>query len=294
MGAKAMAEITAVVTKGECQMTDTSRLSTGGAVTMQQAHFVPNPNGGQPPVGGPKPCPKAGDYDGPTHHILDTAIQFYHALLLMEIPFPQPHVEIEWAKTAWDLSCQFYYGTATTHNPDILKLATRAFNLDGQFKMKAHLIIVTTFGFESGASSTAQQSNRNLVTALKSNLAFVFHEFRPPLVSIYRNKGVQQVINKVLFQNKTDEGIKWPEYYQPFPIAGYALALIAVECAIDEWASRSCEQIAFTKEAYLSIYNAHIDNLEFFDKKIQMLNILPMIMKEIYNNGKLHASIPII
>ncbi|KAI9459005.1 hypothetical protein HD554DRAFT_2042002 [Boletus coccyginus] len=100
MGAKAMAEITAVVTKGECQMTDTSRLSTGCAVTMQQAHSIPNPNGGQPPVGGLKPHPKAGDYDGPTHRILDTTIQFYHALLLTEISFPQSHVEIEWTKTA--------------------------------------------------------------------------------------------------------------------------------------------------------------------------------------------------
>ncbi|KAI9573153.1 hypothetical protein HD554DRAFT_1988325, partial [Boletus coccyginus] len=111
---------------------------------------------------------------------------------------------------------------------------------------------------------------------------------------IYRNKGVQQVINEVLFQNKTDEGIKWPEYYQPFPIAGYALALTAVECAIDEWVFRSCEWIAFTEEAYLPIYNMHIDNLEFFNKKNQMLNILPTIMKEVYNNGKLHAGVPII
>jgi hypothetical protein len=53
-------------------------------------------------------------------------------------------------------------------------------------------------------------------------------EFRTPLVGIYRNKGVQQVINEVLFKTKTDEGIRWPEYYHPFSIAGYALALTAV------------------------------------------------------------------
>ncbi|KAI9453447.1 hypothetical protein HD554DRAFT_2253830 [Boletus coccyginus] len=108
----------------------------------------------------------------------------------------------------------------------------------------------------------------------------------PPLVGIYRNKGIQEVINEVLFQNKTDKGIKWLEYYQPFPIAGYALALIVIEYAIDKWASGSHKRIAFTKETYLPIYNVHIDNLEFFNKKTQMLNILPMIMKEVYNNGK--------
>ncbi|KAI9574102.1 hypothetical protein HD554DRAFT_2228419, partial [Boletus coccyginus] len=103
---------------------------------------------------------------------------------------------------------------------------------------------------------------------------------------IYRNKKVQQVINEVLFKNKTNKGIKWPEYYQLFSIAGYALTLTAVECAIDKWASGSHEQITFTEEAYMPIYNAHIDNLEFFHKSTQMLNILPMIMRWVYDNGK--------
>ena len=59
-----------------------------------------------------------------------------------------------------------------------------------------------------------------------------------------------------------------------------------VECAIDEWASGSCEWIAFTEESYLPIYNTHIDNLNFFHKKTQKLNILPMIMRRVYNDGK--------
>ena len=81
---------------------------------------------GKLPAGGPKPRPKAGDYDGPTRRILDTAIQFYHAMLLTETPFPEPHVEVEWAKSAWNLSCQ-YYGTDVEHNPNILKLASDFF-----------------------------------------------------------------------------------------------------------------------------------------------------------------------
>lgn len=37
-------------------------------------------------------------------------------------------------------------------------------------------------------------------------------------------------MNKVLFKNKNDEGVKWAKYYEPFPPVGYALALTAV-CA---------------------------------------------------------------
>jgi len=59
-----------------------------------------------------------------------------------------------------------------------------------------------------------------------------------------------------------------------------------VECAIDEWASRSCERIAFTEEAYMPVYNTHIENLNFFHKKTQKLNILLMIMRRVYDDGK--------
>ncbi|KAI9457172.1 hypothetical protein HD554DRAFT_2042413 [Boletus coccyginus] len=238
--AKVTAEIKpTVIRPGKHQVTDIPGLSVGRlrAVMPPTQSTALNHDGGKSPAGGPKPHPRAGDYNGPTCHTLDTAIEFYHAILLTEIPFPQSHVEVEWAKSAWDLSCQFYYGTDTKYNPDILKLA------------------------------------------------IPLGKFRPPLVGIYQNKGVQQVINEVLFKNKTDEGIKWPEYYQPFPIAGYALTLTV--------ASRSCERITFTEEAYMPIYNAHIDNLEFFHKSTQMLNILQMIMRRVYDNRKLHAGIPI-
>ena len=39
---------------------------------------------------------------------------------------------------------------------------------------------------------------------------------------------IQQVINEVLFKNKGDEGIKWAEYYDPFPSVAFALTLTVV------------------------------------------------------------------
>ena len=92
-------------------------LSIGGtATTLPTQSIAPNHDRGKPPAGGPKPRPKASDYDGPMRHILDTTIQFYHAILLTEIPFPEPHVEVEWAKSAWDLSCHFYGTEAATES----------------------------------------------------------------------------------------------------------------------------------------------------------------------------------
>ena len=103
-------------------MTDTS--AVGGSATMLSTQSTaPNHDEGNPLAGGAKSRPKAGDYDGPIRRILDTAIHFYHALLLTEIPFPGLHVEVQWAKSAWDLSCEFY-GSDATHNPTILKLAS--------------------------------------------------------------------------------------------------------------------------------------------------------------------------
>ncbi|KAG8221751.1 hypothetical protein J3R82DRAFT_2044, partial [Butyriboletus roseoflavus] len=94
--------------------------------------------------------------------------------------------------------------------------------------------------------------------------------------SIFQNKGVQQVINEVLFKNKFSEGIQFPEYYQLFSILGYTLALmVIVECAIDEWASGLHEHIKFTKYNCVTLYNKHVEKLENFDKKTQKAKALP-------------------
>ena len=96
-------------------------LSIGGtATTLPTQSIAPNHDRGKPPAGGPKPRPKASDYDGPMRCILDTTIQFYHAILLTEIPFPEPHVEVEWAKSAWDLSCHFYGTEAATESEHLI------------------------------------------------------------------------------------------------------------------------------------------------------------------------------
>jgi hypothetical protein len=66
--------------------------------------------------------PKAGDYDPATHRILKTAIEFYHILLLSENPFPESHVETDWANGAWDMSCQYYKCTDVKLDPVLIQL----------------------------------------------------------------------------------------------------------------------------------------------------------------------------
>ena len=45
---------------------------------------------------------------------------------------------------------------------------------------------------------------------------------------LYRNKILQKIVNAMWFANKHDEGIKYPEYFKPFPMPTLALVLTAV------------------------------------------------------------------
>ena len=45
---------------------------------------------------------------------------------------------------------------------------------------------------------------------------------------LYCNKILQKIVNAMWFANKHDEGIKYPEYFKPFPTPTLALVLTAV------------------------------------------------------------------
>ncbi|KAI6027783.1 hypothetical protein PISMIDRAFT_118422, partial [Pisolithus microcarpus 441] len=52
---------------------------------------------------------------------------------------------------------------------------------------------------------------------------------------LYTNPAIQQVINEVLFKNKSDDAIKWGKYYDPFPCVAFALALTAVGFTLSKY-----------------------------------------------------------
>ncbi|KAI6017732.1 hypothetical protein PISMIDRAFT_14852 [Pisolithus microcarpus 441] len=206
-----------------------------------------------------KGWPKAADYKLDVHTILETAIEIYCAILLMENPFPTSIQEVEWAKKAWTLAGH-HHNTKLTHDGGILKLITaRSMHIHGQFKSKAHPIVATTFGFETSAEKGVQMRNRLLVSELKQDSAFIFCVHGSSIdehTSLYTNPAIQQIINEVLFKNKSDDAIKWGKYYNPFPQVAFALTLTAIECAIDEWTLDSHEMISFKEDDYSGVFNS--------------------------------------
>ncbi|KAN0097980.1 hypothetical protein V8E55_002426, partial [Tylopilus felleus] len=230
--------------------------------------------------------PKASDYDLITRRILFTAIQFYCAYLLTKNPFPDTHNDNEWARDAWDMSCEYCQSMDINLNVDLMTLITaRATHLRGQFISKARVIIQTSYGFEMGDATAVREHNQNLVTELKSESAFTCR-LHPHHAGIYRHKAIQQIINEILFSTKADDGIKWAEYYNPFPSVAFALTLTTIKCAIDEWASGRREMIPFKEDQYKGCYTHHLETLEYFHQQTHQMDILLKIQQQVFNNGR--------
>ncbi|KAI5990446.1 hypothetical protein EDD15DRAFT_2369863 [Pisolithus albus] len=254
--------------------------------------------------------PKAADYDSDVRAVLETAIEIYCAILLTENPFPTSVQEVDWAKNAWSLAGH-HHDIKLSHDGGILKLVrfrqyqgllnsttdqivARSTHLRGQFKSKARPIVTTTFGFEMSADTGVQTRNRLLVSELKQDSAFIFRARGSSLdehTGLYTNPAIQQVINEVLFKNKSDDGIKWAKYYNPFPRVAFALALTAIECAIDEWASGSREMISFKEDEYSGVFNSHLASLDEFSKAAGKLDLLKKLLEQVYSTGCIHAGV---
>ncbi|KAI5991270.1 hypothetical protein EDD15DRAFT_2169406, partial [Pisolithus albus] len=144
------------------------------------------------------------------------------------------------------------------------------------------------YGFQTSADKSIQEKNRLLVSEIKQDASFVFCTRGATLddhKGIYANPAIQQVINEVLFKNKADGGLIWSTGYNPFPKAGFALVLTAMECAIDEWTSETREQISFKEDNYASVFENHLASLNDFDRATTKHKLLPKLMKEVYKIG---------
>ena len=51
-----------------------------------------------------------------------------------------------------------------------------------------------------------------------------------PRKGLYQRAIIQKAINVSFYANKQDEGVRYPKYFSPFPLAGVAL-LLTVVCA---------------------------------------------------------------
>ncbi|KAI6110745.1 hypothetical protein EDD17DRAFT_1449759, partial [Pisolithus thermaeus] len=220
--------------------------------------------------------------------ILETATEIYCAMLLMENLFPTSVHEFSGAKKAWTQACH-HHNNKLAYDGGILKLIMAwSTHICGQFKLKAHPIVMTTFSCETSANKGVQAKNCLLVSELKQNLVFIFHTWGSSLnehTGLYTNPVIQQVINEVLFKNKLDDSIKWGTYYNPFPQVAFALVLTAIECAIDEWASGLCEMISIKEDNYSRVFNSHLISLDEFSKAAGKLDPLKKLLEQVYDTG---------
>ncbi|KAH7908430.1 hypothetical protein BJ138DRAFT_1068811, partial [Hygrophoropsis aurantiaca] len=233
--------------------------------------------------------PKAADYEANVRAVLKVAIEIYRGLLLSENPYPDDVEESEWSQASWARACDaLSFLIAPT--PDLLKLIkSRGSHLRGELKTKSRPIVANLFNFETSADDLIQEGNRKLVAELKQDNAFIYRERGDSLdehKGIYGSKAIQQVINEILYKNKHDEGITWAsEFYCPFPNVGLALVLTAIECCIDEWAHGTRNKVAFTEEEYKSVFEAHLQSLQDLEEHSKEYDLVPKLLRQIYNNG---------
>lgn len=64
----------------------------------------PSPDTGKQTAVSTKSRPKMADYEMEERQVIATAIEFYHALLMTENPFPEPREELDWVRDAFDAS----------------------------------------------------------------------------------------------------------------------------------------------------------------------------------------------
>ncbi|KAI6013388.1 hypothetical protein BKA83DRAFT_4063225, partial [Pisolithus microcarpus] len=100
---------------------------------------------------------------------------------------------------------------------------------------------------------------------------------------LYTNPAIQQIINKVLFKNKSDDAIKWEKYYNPFPTVVFTLTLTAIECVIDKWALGSHKMITFKEDDYSGVFSSHLASLDEFSKAVGELDLLKKLLEQVYS-----------
>ncbi|KAG1890780.1 hypothetical protein F4604DRAFT_1566478 [Suillus subluteus] len=88
------------------------------------------------------------------------------------------------------------------------------------------------------------------------------------------------------FRDKKDEGVLYPEFYQPFPEVGLALLLTAIESGIDEWSTGAQSNKMFTMDEYQGVLDEHLNNLADFDEHTKAQGLLPKLLSHLHDNGR--------
>lgn len=104
-------------------------------------------------------------------------------------------------------------------------------------------IVELIYGFKSGENKKSIARNRQLAEELKDELTFTFkvcllafflylrlraYQDIKSRKGIYRNPLFQKSANAMWFANRRDEGVMYPEMFNPFPKQSLGIMLAAV------------------------------------------------------------------
>ncbi|KAH7919794.1 hypothetical protein BV22DRAFT_1133585 [Leucogyrophana mollusca] len=108
---------------------------------------------------------------------------------------------------------------------------------------------------------------------------------------MYKQKIIAKIIITQWFTNLQADGIRYAEYFTPFPLNTIAFVCTAIECAIDEWSTGERKQVDFNGKKYEKVYNRHMKNLNGW-KKFSVsagVNLAQQVLDELLNTARQRA-----
>ncbi|KAG6826721.1 hypothetical protein H0H92_014713 [Tricholoma furcatifolium] len=212
--------------------------------------------------------PKAGNYDDFTQGMIYLAIGQYRLQISSQHAFPSSSVETEFLR----------------------KLCNVALISAVSSRQRARPLVEASFGFETGEHRKIIKKNCERAEFLKEDHRFLYKYPSEELENckgLYQNPLIQKIVNAMWFQNKHDEGIKFMEIFNPFPIPVLAL----IDCCLDEWMTGIKTDAPFKAKFYSDIYEGHLKNLRIFDEQSRKSRsgLCDAILVKLHNRGRFNA-----
>ncbi|KAF9237172.1 hypothetical protein BU15DRAFT_33072, partial [Melanogaster broomeanus] len=216
-----------------------------------------------------KGCVAAKDYEVAIQEILKIAVGLFHSRLTAENAYPDRITQVSWAKEAWAEACKECKAQINFNNEVIQLITNRMWHLTSELKSKIRPLVEVMYGFESSAKTAIKARNRKLVEDLTEDFGFCYKSLGDPANDVphkglYEHKIIQKAVNIAFYKDKRDEGVRFLQYFQPFPVAGKALVLTVIEACINEWSSGERCDIQFSEPVYKPVYRTHLAQLHRF------------------------------
>ncbi|KAG2130282.1 uncharacterized protein EDB93DRAFT_1255956 [Suillus bovinus] len=238
----------------------------------------------------------ARDYKVAVQQLIKFSISSFCARLASEYAYPDRMTQVLWAKEAWKERCASYE-IEMAFNSEIIQIITcRMSHLTSQVKGKVHSLIENIYGFEHGSRESVKSRNRRLACQLKNKFGLCYRNLgdkktKVPRSRLFHMKLNQKAENLLWYSNKKDEGVMFEKLFTLFPIPALALVYAAAEYCVDEWVDGKRTDISFSCGEYKEAYDKHLANLNKFHLRTKDHGILNGILKEINDNGRIHAKV---